>query len=123
MFDQIGKLKEKIQQKLNIVDKPENGNECVIILEQNIENSYSANVGVGKCWKFPTSYDIVGIVFTETSGQFIDSTIKIHTKDKRKSIHILCATAPSGFIRKIDEEKWDGKFNNLEDLLRIIDNL
>lgn len=123
MFDLVAKLKEKMRQKLEIVEKPENGKEVVIVIEEKIENSYTAEVGIGNCWMLPPNYDIVGKLFTENSPDFIDGTIKVHTKEKSKTQKILIAIAEPGFIRKIDEAIWDGKFKNLYDLIELIDRL
>ncbi|MBN2157335.1 MAG: hypothetical protein JW776_14920 [Candidatus Lokiarchaeota archaeon] len=123
MFDHITKLKEKMREKMDIVEIPENGNEVVIVIEEQVENSYTAEVGIGQCWRFPISYDIVGKVFTENSNKFIQNTIKVNTKDKSKSRQILCAVAPSGFIRKIDEAVWDNDFEDVDDLIEMIEHL
>jgi hypothetical protein len=123
MFDQVAKLKEIMKQKLTIVEKPENGKEVVIVIEEQIEKSYTAEVGFGKCWMFSPNYDIVGKILTETTPEFTEGTIKIHTKEKHKSRKLLIGVAEPGLIRKIDESTWDGKFRDLNDLIEIIDHL
>lgn len=125
MFDQVTveKLKEKMRQKLEIVEKPENGKECLIVIEEKIEKSYTAEVGFGKCWRLDPNYDIVGKMLTENTPEFVDGTIKIHTKEKYKTRKLLIGVAEPGFIRKIDEAIWDGKFKNLDDLIDVIDHL
>jgi hypothetical protein len=119
----VANLKEKMRQKLEIVEKPENGKEVVIVIEEKIEKSYTAEVGFGKCWRLDPNYDIVGKVFTENTPVFVDGTIKIHTKEKYKTRKLLIGVTEPGFIRKIDEAIWDGKFKNIEDLTNIIDRL
>ena len=123
MFDQVAKLKEIIKKKLDIVEIPENGKEVVIVIEEQIENSYYAEVGFGKVWKIPPNYDIVGKLFTETTPEFIEGTIKIHMKEKHKTRKLTIGVAEPGFIRKIDEATWDGKFHNLDDLNELLENL
>ena len=123
MFDQVAKLKEIMKQKLEIVEKPENGKEVVIVIEEKIEKSYTAEVGFGKCWMLSPNYDIVGKMFTENTLEFVDGTIKIHMKEKHRTQKLLVGIAEPGFIRKIDEAIWDGNFKNLDDLINILDHL
>ena len=123
MFDQVAKLKEIMRQKLDIVEKPVNGNEVIIVLEEQIEKSYTAEVGFGKCWMFSPNYDIVGKIFTENTPEFTEGTIKIHTKEKHKTQKRIIGVGEPGLIRKIDEATWDGKFKNIEDLISILENL
>ena len=123
MQNQVAKLKETLKKKLDIVEMPEQGKEVVIIIEEKIEKSYFAEVGFGKVWKYPTNYQIMGKLFTETTPEFTEGTIKINTKEKHKSREIMVGIAEPGFIRKIDEATWDGKFHNLDDLIELIDHL
>jgi hypothetical protein len=123
MHDQVAKLKEIMKKKLDIVEIPENGKEAVIVIEEQIEKSYTAEVGYGNVWSFPTSFDIVGKIFTETTPEFTENTIKINKKQKHKTRKLMIGVAEPGFIRKIDEATWDGKFHTLEDLIELIDHL
>ena len=123
MHDQVAQLKETMKNKLDIVEVPENGKEVVIVIEEEIGKSYYAEVGYGKVWKFPTNFDIVGKLFTETTPTFTEGTIKIHTKQKHKTRKLLIGVAEPGLIRKIDEATWDGKFKDLDDLINIIEHL
>ena len=112
-----------MRQKLEIVEKPENGKEVVIVIEEKIEKSYTAEVGYGKCWQLDPNYDIVGRHITENTPEFVEGTIKIHTKAKYKTRKLLIGIAEPGFIRKVDEAIWDGNFKNLDDLINMIDHL
>ncbi len=123
MFEEVTKLKEIMRKKLDIVEIPENGKEAVIVIEEQIENSYNAEVGFGKVWKIPPNFDIVGKMFTETTPEFTEGTIKIHMKEKHKTRKLTIGVAEPGLIRKIDEATWDGKFHNLGDLIDIINHL
>ena len=123
MFDQVAKLKETMKKKLDIVEMPENGKEVVLVIEELIEKSYTAEVGFGKVWKIPPNLDIVGKHFTENTPEFTEGTIKIHMKKKHKTRKLMFGVAEPGFIRKIDEATWDGKFKNLDDLIDLIDHL
>ena len=123
MFDQVAKLKEIMKQKLDIVEKPVNGNEVIIVLEEQIEKSYTAEVGFGKCWMFSPNYDIVGKIFTENTPEFTEGTIKIHTKERNKSQKRFIGVAEPGLNRKIAESTWDGKFKDIDDLTEILAHL
>jgi hypothetical protein len=112
-----------MKNKLDIVEVPENGKEVVIVIEEEIEKSYTAEVGYGKVWKFPTKFDIVGKLFTENTPAFTEGRIKINTKQKHKTRKLLIGVAEPGLIRKIDEATWDGKFRDIDDLIEVINHL
>jgi len=121
--EQVEKIKQLINQKFDINANPEKDQECVIIRELIVAKSYSVEVGVGKCWKYPGYFDIVGFVFEESRDMFIESSVRIDTKTKTKSTFFVCGVAKNGFIRMVDEARWENKLNTLEDLIVILEKL
>lgn len=121
--NKVEKIGSLIDEKFDVVELPKKDDECVTIRELIIGKSYNVEVAVGRCWRYPSYFDIVGYVWEEVRNEFIDSSIRIETKNRPRSTHIKCGVAKEGFIRSIDEARWDEKFKTLDDLIEILEKL
>lgn len=125
--NQIDKIKELMDSKLETVETPKNEDECVLVREIIVNNNYNVQVAVGKCWKYPANFSIVGHVYEESSGIFDESTIKIDIKNRPKSEFIQCGVANKGLVETCDMAKLgftdDQKWGTLENLMEILEKL
>lgn len=120
----INELKKLLKEKLEITEIPENGVECITVREQIIPGkSYVAEVAIGKVWKYSSYFNVVGMVFNEDYNKFTDASIKIETKNRQKSIEILCAVSSEDFAKNVDEFLEFNKINTLPDLITFLREL
>ena len=121
----INELKKLLKEKLEIVEIPDTGVECITIREQIIPGkSYMAEVAIGKVWKYSSYFNVVGMVFNEDYNKFTDASMKIETKNRQKSIEILCAVSNEGFAKNVDEFlDITNKINTLPDLITFLKEL
>jgi hypothetical protein len=124
---QIERIKDLMQTKGTVNKHPENGLEAVVVKEQKIGKSYSAAVGVGMSGGFGGTryFEISGNVWEDQFNKFTDNALRIEPSQILKSpgLSYFCVTFAPGFIRKVDEAKWENKFNSLDDLIVILDKL
>jgi hypothetical protein len=122
----IEKVKEYISSKGESNPYPTNGMEAITIKESKMGNKYTASIAVGKVVSInPRYFETQGYVFNETFDKWDDSNLRIEPKtvSTTKGMSFVCGVFPDGLIRKVDEAKWDNKFNNVDDLLEILENL
>lgn len=120
----IGELKKLLKEKLEITEEPANQAEVIIIREQIIPGkSYIAEVAIGKVWKFSSYFNVVGMVFNEDYNKFTEASLKIETKNRQKSIEVLCGVSNEVFAKNIDEFLEMTKINTLSDLITFLKEL
>jgi hypothetical protein len=119
----VDEIKKLLKEKLEITEIPDNGVECITVREQIIPGkSYVAEVAIGKVWKYRTYFNVVGMVFNE--DKFRDASMKIETRNRQKSIEILCAVSQTDFATNVDEFlDITTKINTLSDLITFLKEL
>ena len=91
----VDELKKILKEKLEITENPENGVECITVREQIIPGkSYVAEVAIGRVWKYSSHFNVVGMVFNDDYNKFTDASMRTETKNRQRSIEILCAVLP-----------------------------
>ncbi len=121
----VDELKILLKEKLEITEDPANQVECITIREQIIPGvSYLAEVAIGKVWKFSSYFNVVGMVFNEDYNKFTEASLKIETKNRQKSIEVLCGVSNEDFAKNVDEFlEITNKINTLPDLITFLKEL
>lgn len=120
----VDELKILLKEKLEITEEPANQAEVITIREQIIPGkSYIAEVAIGKVWKFSSYFNVVGMVFNENYNKFTEASLKIETKNRQKSIEVLCGVSNEVFAKNIDEFLEMTKINTLSDLITFLKEL
>ena len=121
----VDELKILLKEKLEITEDPANQAEVITIREQIIPGmSYLAEVAIGKVWKFSSYFNVVGMVFNEDYNKFTEASLKIETKNRQKSIEVLCGVSNEAFAKNIDEFlEMTNKINTLSDLITFLKEL
>ncbi|MHA1765908.1 MAG: hypothetical protein DRO88_06925 [Promethearchaeia archaeon] len=124
----IKKIKDLINEKGEINQEPPNGVEAIVVREEHFSGKYSATIGIGLVNSSVSTtryFDVRGKVYNDTLNKFSDSNLRIEPKvvATTKGLEYVCAVFKPGLIRAVDEAVWHNKFNNLNDLIDIIENL
>jgi len=124
----IQQIKDLIKEKGEIIQEPEDGVEAIIIREEHFSGRYSAALGIGLITSSVSTtrwFDVRGKVYNDTLHTFSDSNLRIEPKAfaTTKGLEYVCAVFKPGLIRAVDEAMWHKKFNNLNDLIEILENL
>jgi hypothetical protein len=124
---QIEKIKDLMQARGTINVHPENGLEAIVVKEQLMGKSYTATVAVGITGGFGgvRYFEVQGNVWEDSFNRFNDSSYRIEPNaiSRTKGASYMCVIMPQGFIRKVDEAKWAGNFNGLDDLITLLEGL
>ncbi|MBD3352946.1 MAG: hypothetical protein GF364_15800 [Candidatus Lokiarchaeota archaeon] len=122
---EIGKLKNILEENFEITESPNSEDEVIVVRELIAGKSYTVEVGIGKCWKYPGYWDVVGHIYEEQRDKFIDGNIRVE-KRLPKSVKVICAISDPGLFERVDkaalgfsDDEWDGK---LEAFLKIIED-
>jgi len=115
---QIEKIKNLIEERLDIVDVPGNGDQVLVIRETNIGRSNSIEIGIGKCWKYPGYWNCVGIIYNDAQRNFQSGNINVEKK-LPKSTKVLVGKVKPEFLQAIEkasigfsDDEWDGSLDN-----------
>ncbi len=124
----IKQIKNLIKEKGTIHQEPNDGVEAIVVREEHFSGKYSASVGIGLINSSVSTtryFDCRGKVYNDTLNSFSDSNLRIEPKvvATTKGLEYVCAVFEPGLIRAVDEAVWHNKFNSLDDLIEIIENL
>lgn len=124
----IKQIKELIKEKGAINQEPEDGVEAIIVREEHYSGKYSAAIGIGLINSSISTtryFDVRGKIYNDTLNSFSDSNLRVEPKAfaTTKGLEYVCAVFKPGLIRAVDEALWHNKFNNLNDLIEILENL
>ena len=129
----IKQIKNLIKEKGTINQEPENGVEAIVVIEEHFSGAkgigkYSAAIGIGLINSSVSTtryFDCRGKVYNDTLNSFSDSNLRVEPKAfaTTKGLGYVCAVFKPGLIRAVDEALWHNKFNNLNDLIEILENL
>lgn len=122
---QIGKIKNFIEEHLEKVIMPPNGKDVILVKETGTGKNYGVEVGVGKSWRYPAYWDLIGHVYSDESGKFSDGSIRTPKKLPR-STKVACGLINDGFYNKIKKAaigfsdlEWN---NTLDDLVKFLED-
>ena len=124
----VKQIKDLIKEKGEINQEPPNGVEVICVREEHFSGKYSATVGIGLINSSVSTtrwFDVRGKIYNDTLNIFSDSNLRIEPKvvATTKGLEYVCAVFKPGLIRAVDEAVWHNKFNTLDDLIKIIENL
>ncbi len=124
----VKKIKDLIKEKGKINQEPPNNVEAIVVREEHFSGKYSATIGIGLINSSISTtrwFDVRGKVFNDTLNSFSDSILRVEPKvfATTKGLEYVCAVFEPGLIRAVDEAVWHNKFNTLDDLIEIIENL
>ncbi|GAB4308571.1 MAG: hypothetical protein Kow0069_06970 [Promethearchaeota archaeon] len=122
------RLKELMKEKGVVKALPDHGDVVVILKETRFADSEKVErkVGFGKAWRFQHYFDVVGFTLDELGGQFREASVRTHVTEVTKPSprrEVLVAAFPGSFHRVVDESRWEGKFQTLDDLVRLLEGL
>ncbi|OLS14423.1 MAG: hypothetical protein RBG13Loki_1908 [Promethearchaeota archaeon CR_4] len=126
----IEKLKMIARQKGEVVNIPPNGSAAIIIKEHTMVNkgqtAYNLDVGVGKVLAMGKFFDVVGYAKHGEQFPFAESSVRTTLEEIKKpqeGAQMLITTFPIGFLRKLDETRWEGKLVDVPDLITFLESL
>lgn len=130
----VKQIKDLIKEKGTINQEPKDGVEAIVIREEhfaggkNMSDKYSVSIGIGIIQSSISTtryFDVRGKIFNDTLHIFSDSNLRIEPKvvATTKGVEYMCAVFEPGLIRAVDEALWHNKFNTLNDLIEILENL
>ncbi|MHA1371816.1 MAG: hypothetical protein ACTSRA_19110 [Promethearchaeota archaeon] len=128
MVDRYTKLKELMLNKFEKIIEPERGEHVIILREELVDqetNKKNFEIGIGKIMKFATKISCNGKTYrSDELGNVKDGSVIVQIKeltmdDPRKQITIV--KTPKEFYRAIDEAAWNNALNNLDDILKVVE--
>ena len=130
----VKQIKDLIKKKGEINQEPKDGVEVIVVREEHfaggkkMSDKYSASIGIGIIQSSISTtryFDVRGKVYNDTLNAFSDSNLRIEPKvvSTTKGVEYVCAVFEPGLIRAVDEAVWQKKFNNLNDLIEVLENL
>lgn len=124
--NQVEKVKTSAQKHGILKYNPENGDEVLVIQEQQINDMYTFSIAAGTAIVINTRYfDVKGKIFSDTFQKFSDNVLRIEPKriKETKGWDYFSMVFKPGFVRAIDEATWQNKFDTLEHLIDVLENL
>ena len=130
----VKQIKDLIKKKGEIIQEPKDGVEAIVVREEHfaggkkMSDKYSASIGIGIIQSSISTtryFDVRGKVYNDTLNAFSDSNLRIEPKvvATTKGVEYVCVVFEPGLIRAVDEAVWQNKFNNLNDLIEVLENL
>ena len=124
----IKQIKNLIKEKGTVNQEPEDGVEAIVVREEYFSGKYSAAIGIGLITSSVSTtryFDVRGKIYNDTLNSFSDSNLRVEPKAfaTTKGLEYVCAVFKPGLIRAVDEALWHNKFNSLNDLIEILENL
>jgi hypothetical protein len=128
--DKAEKLKKMVKEKFKVVNEIENAEFAIIIKDELVDqetNKRNYEIGIGKVMKFPAKVSVIGRTYrTDELDDIKEGSVLISTKDiTRKNdprYAFLLVRVPKQFNRAVDEAAWAGKFKNLDDIIKVIED-
>ena len=123
---QIEELKRLAQEKGTVQIYPKNGDEVLVIKEERMEDYLNYSIGAGNAIVInPRYFDVQGKIYSDRLKSFSDNVLRIEPKQikETKGVDYLCMVFKPGLVRAIDEASWQNNFENLGDLISVVENL
>ena len=134
----VKQIKDLIKEKGEIIQEPKDGVEAIVVREEifpggkimskDMSDKYSVSIGIGIIQSSISTtryFDVRGKIYNDTLHAYSDSNLRIEPKvvATTKGVEYVCAVFEPGLIRAVDEAVWHKKFNNLNDLIEVLENL
>ena len=123
---QVEKLKMLAQEKGTVKEIPKNGDEILIVKEERMEDYLNYSIGAGIAIVInPRYFEVKGKIYSDTLKQFSDNVLRIEPKQikETKGVSYICSVFKPGLVRAIDEASWQNNFENIGDLILVLENL
>nr|MDO8110017.1 hypothetical protein [Candidatus Sigynarchaeota archaeon] len=127
--NKIEKIKKAVKEKFQVVADIENAEYAIVIKEELVDvetSSKNYEIGIGKVMRFPQKISVNGRTYrNEELDDIKEGSVLLSIKDltrKDARVGFMLAKIPKSFNRAVDEAAWAGKFKNLDDLLKVIED-